>query len=205
LFKAVLVFAFSATACVAATNADELKTYEFVPGQSQLFHLRGGLGGADVSAQLSGTFDIQLENDGTATLSRFDVQLIDVLNHSSIAPTLTEGQSLAEILFKNPVGLTGNYDPTATHLNLFPPNLNIAELLTWGTGPITSVTMTATSGPLSTVQIASSLVGWLDTPDFFTDSPGFLVRLVPEPTSSGIAFCGALAAMFKPRRKRPAA
>src|SRR5882757_5772743 len=86
LFKLLCFFAFLTAASVATASAAEVRTYEFVSGQQPIFHLRGGLAGVDLSAKLTGNFDIKIENDGSAALTRFDVQLVDVMNSPSGVP-----------------------------------------------------------------------------------------------------------------------
>ena len=68
--------------CVQPAAA-ELRTYEFLPGQERLFQFQGGLLGTDVQAQLAGSFDVEIEDGGASRLTRFDVQLVDILDQGS--------------------------------------------------------------------------------------------------------------------------
>jgi hypothetical protein len=197
-----VVLALSTFAMVPAAGGAELRTYRIASDQSRLFHLTGGLADYDVSAQLAGSFDIEIESDGPAVLTRFDVELLDILSEGSTDPGWSDGQSLAEALFANPVGLTGMYHPTAIRLGFFPIVPPDAPLLFDVDGPLTTITVTPGDGRWARLEIRSVPIIALDNPFFTTDSPGFLVQLVPEPSAWSSVFFVATAAMMRARNRR---
>ena len=193
----VLVVASSNFAIVAAASAAELRTYRFESDQPRLLHFVGGLPGYDISAQLTGSFDIEIGSSGAAAITRFDVKVLDIVSQGSADPGWTEGQSLAPTLFTNPVGLTGIADPTSILLGLpSNPDAPITH------GPLTTITLTPGDGTLARLQIRSLPQVFLDNPSFTTDSPGFLVQLVPEPSAWSIAILGAMTPVIAKARNR---
>jgi hypothetical protein len=193
-----LVYSF---APVFYADAGEVRTYRIASDQPRLLRFAGGLFGYDVSAQLAGSFDVEIEA-GSATLTRFDVSIIDIVDQGLANTGWSNGQSLAPLLFVNPVGLTGVHDSTLTYLSSqpYPPPL-------LRNGPATTITLVPDSGPWARLNIVSLPTVFLDNPSFHTDAPtdvltpGFLVRLVPEPSACSIAFVAAMAVILKARRK----
>jgi len=174
-------------ACVPPVAAAELRTYEFLPGQEQLFQFQGGLLGTDVRAQLAGSFDVEIEYDGTSRLTRFDVQLVDILDQGLFPVGWSEGTSLADVLFVNPVRLTGSR--VAALITLGDPGAIIA----YDAGiPNTIIQANEIDGGLAEVRISSLSEMALDSPSFFTEPPGLLARVVPEPSGLVLSISGAL-------------
>jgi hypothetical protein len=197
LSKIVLVFVLSNFVILAAADAAEVRTYRFDSDQPRLLHFAGGLIGYDTSAQLAGSFDIEIGDGGAAAITRFDVQLHDIVNQGSADPGWAEGQSLAPILFNNPVGLTGTANPTSILLG-FPPD---PDVILWQ-GPLTTFALTPSNGSSARLYIRSVPFAFIDNPSLMAESPGFLVQLVPEPSAWTIALFGAIAAITKTRNRR---
>jgi hypothetical protein len=202
LTKVVLAFAVFKFAIVTTAGAAELRTYEIASNQPRLFHFTGGLADYDVSAQIAGSFDIEIEDSGAAVLTRFDVELFDIVSEGSTNPSWSDGQPLAQALFVNPVGLTGMHDPTLIRLGFFPILPADAPLALGVDGPLTTITITPGDGPWARLQIRSVPIIALDNPFFTTDSPGFLVQLVPEPSAWLPALLAAMVAITMARNRR---
>jgi hypothetical protein len=193
----MLLVASLAFALTTVAGAAELRTYRFESDQPRSLHFAGGLAGVDTSTQLTGSFDIEIGDDGAATITRFDVQLHDILNQGLVDPGWTEGQSLAPLLFNNPIGLTGTANPISILLG-FPPE---PDVIVW-TGPLTTFALIPSDGPSAKLVIRSVPFPLLDNPSFMTDSLSFSVQLVPEPATWTIAILGAAALLIKGRKRR---
>lgn len=181
------IFVFTA---LPAAIAYELRTYQLIDGQERLFHCRGGLAYVDVSAQLAGSFTVEID-DGTSTITQFDVYLSDIFDQGDIELGWSEGEQLADLLFVSPLGLTGTSSGSSLGYG-FPSAPD------WQT-PITTISVTQVGLQLAEVHI-DSFTGTLDTPSFLTDSPGFLatyspwifVPSVPEPGTGAMAIVAML-------------
>ncbi len=197
-YRRLVILAF-VLAWVPPVGAAELRTYEFLSGQDRLFQFQGGLLGTDVQAQLAGSFDVEIMNDGTSRLTRFDVQLVDILDQGFSPLGWSEGTSLADVLFVNPVGLTGYRD--AALITLGDPGV----IIDFETGmPNTIIRVGNLGGGLANVRISSSMPEMvIDSPSFATESPGLLVRVVPEPGATTL-LTGVLIAVGGRRRWRRA-
>ena len=175
-------------AIASVAGAAELRTYEFVPGQDRLFSYSGGLVGVHVEAQLAGSFDVEIEADGTSRLTRFDVQLVDVLDTGLYEVGWMNGDSLADQLFVDPVGLIGRLDGDLITLG-FPASPIPEEYI-----PNTIILLKDVGGGLAEVRISSQPQLILDNPSMNTEVPGLLARVVPEPASwvlvAGMAVLG---------------
>jgi hypothetical protein len=186
-------------ALVPLAGAAELRTYEFVAGQDRLFSYSGGLVGVHVEAQLTGSFDVEIEADGTSQLTRFDVQLADVVDTGLYAVGWMNGEHLADKLFVDPVGLTGHFDGDWITLGL--PTNPIPEENT----PNTIIRVKDLGGGQAEVLISSLPHPIFDNPSMNTELPGLLARVVPEPASwvlvAGMAVLGGASR----RRRRFAA
>lgn len=181
---------------VLPVDAAELRTYEFVAGQDRLFSYSGGLIGIHVEAQLAGSFDVEIEADGTSRLTRFDVQLVDVLDTGLYAIGWMNGDSLADQLFVDPVGLTGHLDGDLITLGF--PASPIPEEVT----PNTIILLKDVGGGLAEVRISSQPELILDNPSMNTEVPGLLARVVPEPASWVlIAGMAVLGGAYRRRRR----
>jgi hypothetical protein len=190
------ILAFFLTQAQPAAAA-EIRTYEFLPGQERLFQFQGGLLGTDVQAQLAGSFDVEIEDNGASRLTRFDVQLVDILDQGFSPLDWSEGMPLADVLFVNPVGLIGNRD--ATLITLGDPG----DIIAYDAGiPYTIIRVSELGGGQAQVRISSLPEMVIDSPSFFTESPGLLVRMVPEPAGLVLSISGALACLACCDRRR---
>ena len=192
LTKTLLVFALYVFAIAVTPGAAELRTYQVVPDQQRLFRIDGGWG-VNASGQLAGSFDVEVNGNGTATLSRFDVQLVDIQNHGPTNVAWPSTQELASLLFVNPIGLTGIHDSTSIYISShpFPPPL-ATELQT-------TLTLALEAGPWARLGIVSNWLQQVDGAAYRTESPGFLVQAVPEPESWAIAILGRMVARTQSR------
>jgi hypothetical protein len=173
MFTSMLV-SLAASSVHAATQR---YTYQFVEGQDRPLRYGGGLTGMDVFANLAGSFDLEIEDDGASAITRFDVLLMDILEQGDVVSTLKNGDLLLPLLYVNPIGLGGEYD--GSNVTLGPSGLAFAD-------PVTRITLTPNGATtaLFTVRSSSNL---LDGPSASTESLGILVQLVPEPTTAGLA------------------
>lgn len=183
----VLVSAFAASG-----GASELRTYQIASDQQPMFRYSGGLTDFIRFAQLVGSFDVEIGNDGSATLTRFGVRAIDPLQEDVISNSWVGGASLADYLFVNPIGKSVLLDPSSQPVATEPVL----------SGAYTTILLTTETANTARLTIASRPESYRDNPSFSTDSPGFLVHLVPEPSACSIALVAFLAATASPRYPR---
>ncbi|WP_442485043.1 hypothetical protein [Aeoliella sp. SH292] len=104
LMATVATFASSALAV-------EIRTYEFLDTQAGRLRFGGGLKSGKSYARPEGIFEVTIDDNGTATLTRFDIAVTGVEIAVEGASPLIDGSPLINYLSGvNPVGLLARYD-----------------------------------------------------------------------------------------------
>jgi hypothetical protein len=181
-----LAATFSCLLSLPAAFAGEFRSYEFLPDQPRLFTYAGGLLGTDVKAQLAGSFDVDIASDGTTQVTRFDVQLNDILDTGLFEIGWMDGDSLRDELFLDPVGLIGQRADSVINIGPMPVEPDGFD------EPLTNIYIKELGGGMASVRISSRPAMVIDSASMSTEPAGFLVRVVPEPTllilAAGIVF-----------------
>jgi hypothetical protein len=192
-------------ALTASVNAASLRTYTFLPNQDRLFQFRGGLLGFDFWSQLAGSFDVNVADDGSSQLTRFDVQFADVSDQGSFKIGWHDGDSLSEKLFVDPVGIGGAARGNQLLLrNPIPVQSPPVLQLDFA---VTSIELIDMGGGAARVSIVSSPKYWLDNPAFTTAQPGLLTTITPEPSTLALSLISFILVAISPislRRRAPA-
>jgi len=90
----------------SSAKAHEIRTYQFLNNGNANLIFGGGLISGNSFASPTGTFDITITEDGSATITRFDVNVTNVIVDSDGASVFTEGESLGNFFFGvEPAGL----------------------------------------------------------------------------------------------------
>src|SRR5262249_47326123 len=132
-------------------------------------------------------------------LLQFDVHAMDIVDTGMFPVGWTDGQTIADKLFINPVGLTGELDGSSlrfevpSYVVLFEPVLDDPETLVPTlkfSGAGITIRIDPVAEKLAAVRIYSSSASEFDGPIYVTNSPGLLARLVPEPTTMWLVATG---------------
>jgi hypothetical protein len=206
-----LLFLSAMLSSLAVAEASQVVTYEFVPTGDRQFRFGGGLLGIDLRADLAGTFDVVIGDDGAATLHGFDVRAVNVIDEWLFPSVLSEFEPLADRLFVSPEGAEGNVlaDGSLSFSSYFDVSEQVPVDPTGGF-PIgifdgisrTSVRLEKT-GPLTgRVWIGSFYGLYLDNPSYRTKELGLEVRVVSIPEPAGILIAVIASAVFSATRNR---
>lgn len=208
--KAIFVLVLLAPLGIETISAEEVRTYRIVDTGEAAFRYGGGLLDFNLTATLRGTFDVTIADDKTATFSRFDVSLHDVVNTGTYDLGWTEGDSLATRLLQPINGVWGGLVvDNGSDLLLFSQTSaasGTAHLAM--TGRIAHLNATTAVFNLGfsyiNINVGDGMgVPWRPVPDVPSMSIGragsdLVVTLVPEPSSMMLAM--AIAVVLLKRR-----
>lgn len=181
----------AALAWPAAAGAATI-TYRIDPAVPSQFRYSGGLIGGSFDARLEGTLQIQLDDQGVATIASFDVRIVDpqFLGQPSILGD-PAGKPLANYLAHDPVGLP---------LAAFTPTGPNGEQPDVSTHARTLASIADLGAAAARLRFYSGYNILADSPAAFTREAGIAVRLVPEPSLLAALLLFPLAA--RPRLRR---
>jgi hypothetical protein len=153
----------------------------------------GGLLGGGFDARLEGSFDVERDASGAATILRFDVTITDpIFDDASSSTSNPTGKALAGYLIHNPVGLPINVFPT--------PGVGRVELDA-SAHPRTILSISDWESPTAQLRIYSGFNRLIDAPALMTLAGGITVVPVPEPKGLAVVL-GAIAALPFAQRLR---
>jgi hypothetical protein len=208
LFLGLLVF----VSCLGAASAAEVRTYRIIESGEPTFRYGGGLLDFDLRATLRGTFEVTIADDKTASFSRFDVTLHDLVNTGTYDLGWEEGDSLADHLLHPLDDLWGvSLVEDGEDLLLFSQTAAAYGTVHLATaGKIAHLNATTAAFRLGSSYIridvgmgATPILPVLDAPSMRVGDIGseLLVTLVPEP--SGVAILmSSLPILIRTRNKR---
>ena len=164
--------------------AGEIRTYEFIDDEVGRLRFGGGLISGDSFGRPVGSFDVTIDDNGTATLTRFDIAVAEIEVTVEGAAPLINGSNLANYLFGvNPVGLEAQYNSAV----VFASHPIALEPIDFSTNADPSFRMILSSILDESISVSfHALSGYpLDNPSLRTTESGLRARLVtvPEPAS----------------------
>jgi hypothetical protein len=198
-FFLLIVLVISGFACSAL--AAEVRTYRIVDTGEPTFRYGGGLADFDLRATLRGTFEVTIADDNTASFSRFDVTLHDLVNTGTYDLGWEEGDALADRLLQPLDDLWGvslvENDADLLLFSQTTATFGTAHLATTGRIAHENATTAVFNLGSSYIHIDVSMSVPVhpvhDTPSMriaTSSGTGIRIQLVPEPSGMILAAAG---------------
>jgi len=191
---AVIFVCISLFVC-SSLQANEIRTYQFVDNGEANLRFGGGLISGESFAAPKGTLDITISEDGSATITRFDVDVANVLVESHGVSVFAEGMPLDDYMFGlEPVGLLARFDSPV----VFSTRPNAQELIDFGAlvNPFIDIYITSLRDRSVSVSFRSHSGFFLDNPSLSTIGSGSRAILLTVPEPGGLALIFSLALLF---------
>lgn len=181
-------------AYASGRTAAEERAYRIVESDERFFHFGGGLADFQLSAKLRGTFDVVVEDNRRARITRFDVSLHDLLNTGSVDIGWLEGDQLADRLSHRPNALLGSLSKDNGEDSLHFSQTDAPEVTPLNSALRTSISIDHLTPQLAVFSLASGYVVSIgeehilsppsDVPFMLTTIP-FVYRPFDEPIEEG--------------------
>jgi hypothetical protein len=204
----VTVLLWLAIASSSFVSASEVRTYRIVENGDRTFFYGGGLLDFRLSARLVGSFDVTVQDDGSAQFGRFDVLLSDVINDGSHDVGWRNGDLLSDRLNQRPEelmgALTGTPGSEALIFSKAEASSSNVELTTKASIEHVNerlATFSFFSGYLTTDRPLGLYRPALDAPSMRISQGQLQVQLVPEPSTSSLVMLGFLLGAIGTRRE----
>lgn len=184
----------------SSVKADEIRTYQFVDNGEANLRFGGGLISGNSFASPTGQFDITIAESGSATITRFDVDVTNVIVKSDGASLFREGDSLASFFFGvEPIGLMAQINSSI----VFSSRPDVLEFIGVfsPSSPFVDISLSSLQDSEVSVFIWSYSGYFLDNPNLSTTGTGSRAILVAVPEPCGLTLFASLSLLLLHKRR----